>query len=56
MAFPLKVKETLKMIYSGLLMLQIRKGRCPRSQDISVKRMGDTGLHFQGAVYSISIY
>lgn len=55
MAFPLKVKENLKMISSSLLMLQIRKGRCPRSQNISIKRMGDTGLHFQGAIYSISI-
>lgn len=35
MVFPLKVKETLKMKNSNQFLLQIRKGSCPRSQDIS---------------------
>lgn len=58
MVFHLKVKETLRMIYFNLLTQQIKKGSCPRSQDISAQRMGDTGLHLQGEplIHSISIY
>lgn len=58
MALPLEVKETLRMICSNLLMLQMRKRSCPRSQDIRTNRIGDIGLCYKGEpfIHPASIY